>query len=252
MSRFIRTAGQTSGGVDLSTCAINTRCCITTTCAVRASNFCGSGKTLCDNRWDLICCVNGTSSGFTSGCIGSSLKINFPTHSYDEFEFSIAGFCFTCSYGFLFFSNSTCACTTANIGFCACTLITDGSGIPGFNITGRCCQCIQIMGTDCLTCNDAAFKLSLSKTFPDNGINFCYSTNYNTTCTLCVCFQECVGRVCGCCTTLGLSWNCNCACNCRFTSIVICSPSYCLAYTPQFNWSIYGRKNNFTTYSNAG
>lgn len=247
MSRFIRVGGQTdSSGVDLSTCAINTSCSIT------ASNFCGSGKTLCNNRWDLICCVNGTESGLTSGCIGSSLRIDFPTHLYDEFEFSISGFCFSCSYGVLQFSNCCCACTTANIGFCACCSTIDSSGVVGFCAIGRCCQCLRVVGDDLTLCNNAAFKLSLSKTVPDNGINFYYRKDCNSSCNLCYCYQECVGRVCGCCTSLGLSWNCDCACNCRFTSIILCSVGYCIAYTPQFNWSLYGRKNNFTTYSNAG
>jgi hypothetical protein len=250
MSRFVRTAGQAASGVDLSTCTISTTKNITTTCTVSASNYCGSGKTLCDNRWDLVCCFTNISCKCT-GCIGSSLRIELPTHCYSEFDFYMEGLCLTCGALCLYFSNSTCACTCANIGWLGCCLVVDACAILGFNPipSGQCAQGILVTGNSAVNCcNCISFGLILQKRIPDNGINICYCTYQCSACYIC---QECRATVCGTCS-INLAWNCCCACTCRFTSIVLCTPSFSICYSPSLSFRLYGRKDNYTCYATLG
>lgn len=250
MSRFVRLAGQSgTSGVDLSTCEISTTKNITTTCTVSASNYCGSGKTLCDNRWDLVCCFTNI-SGRCTGCIGSTLRIDLPTHCYSEFDFYIEGLCLNCSTLCLYLSNSVCACTSSAVGWNGCCLIIDGASLVlGFNpLSNQCAQGIQVQGSNVTCCNCISFGLTLQKRIPDNGIYVCYCTYQ---CGNCYIQQECRATVCGTCT-INLAWNCDCACTCRFTSIVLCSPSYCMSYSTALNFRLYGRKDNYTCYATLG
>lgn len=112
MSRFIRTAGQTPGIVNLGQCAINTSCSITSTC-----NFCGNAKGLCNTNLDLISSCSITSCS----TIGSSLIYCLPTNCYEEFCLRLYNLSSTCAASNIgcwsvAFGNDCCFCC----GSCLC------------------------------------------------------------------------------------------------------------------------------------
>lgn len=242
MSRFIRRSGESGSGIDLSTCALNTNQPITT-----SSSFCGSGRTLCDTSWDLVCCFYNNAC---IGCFGTSLRIDLPTHCYNQFDFTICGICLTCSGASIYFSNSACACTCCTAGFLGCPLCF-GYLVPiiSFYCAVNCTQGIPALGNGSPCCfSSLGFNLKLTRKSPDNGIDICYCSNpFNSNCFLCQEYRASING-CGC---ANLAWNPRCDCACRFTTVIICAGCG-MSYDQQFNFNIYGRKNNSTCYTTWG
>lgn len=245
MSRFVKRAGEGASSVDLSTCALNTNQPITT-----SSSFCGSGRTLCDTSWDLVCCFYNTAC---SGSFGSSLRIELPTDCYSQFDFTICGVCLSCNFTYIYVSNSTCACTCCGAGFEGCCYqylcnaivpflpyFTNCQGIPAFgDNTFRCSLCPSTLG----------FNLQLTKIASSNGIYLSYCSNSFNPPNGCQIYNQYRASINGSCA-INTAWNRQCASTCRFTAIILCAYNGCnMCYTPEFNFNLYGRKDNNTCYT---
>lgn len=236
MSRFIRKGGESgSSGVDLSTCALSTNQPITT-----SSSFCGSGNTLCNTRWDLVCSFTNNSQG----CIGSSLQIDLPTDRYSEFELVMCNLCSIAGVNTLLMANSGCRCSCAS-SIKYCTLeFTYASSVYGWLV----CDCSSTSFSvpiyppvSCVACcpGKSSFSLYLKKVHQDSGVCFYYCANqFSCTCFRCQLIQGVAsGSSCA-----NIAWNCNCAVTCRFTNVYICN-SCGLSIGSDFSYLIFGLKD---------
>ena len=235
MSRFIRSSSGVSG-VDLSNCAINTSCSITT-----SSCFIGSAKNLCNGRWDVI----STYSPSSSGCFGTSISITVPTHSYDEFNLIVSNFCSVCSYSCILLSNSNCACLFANCTTYCCLCSTFSSNVVGFFIcqnpttSQMCIPVIPASGSSAPGMNSFDFYL---KKVLGNGVCFSYCRNAYECCICHNMYRQGIVDGCSC---ANLAWNADCNCCCRFTNVVICNACG-LCYYSSFCYLLFGLNKSIT------
>ena len=235
MSRFIRSAGsETTGGVDLSSCQINTSESITGSC------FIGSGKTLCDTRWDLICEYK---TGQTLNA-GSVIQYDLPTHCYSEFYMRVSNYYGCCAISYISFGNSSCICCCCGQFCICCQQFTFSSSVTGYvnPCTSATPVCIPVYGCVQTTCNciSSGFELMLKQT-RDGGICYDYNSLVSST-TPCALFSRQRGTVpptSGMCTV----WSSQVPCTSRFTRIVLCS-SCAMTFQSDFCYDLYGLKNS--------
>ena len=246
MSRFIRSSSGVSGGVDLSNCAINTSCSITTSSITTSSCFIGSAKNLCNGRWDVICAYSPCSPGY----FGTSISITVPTHCYDEFNLIVSNFCSVCSNSYILLSNCDCACLSANRTIYCCLSLTYSSNVFGFYICANptvSVMCIPVVpdvpatgSTACPGMN--SFDFYLKKVPYGSGVCFSYCRNAYECCCFHNMYRQGVVDGCSC---ANLAWNANCNCSCRFTNVFICNACG-LCYDSSFCFLLFGLNKSIT------
>ena len=237
MSRYIRTGGSSGSGIDLSTCAINTNQTITT-----SSGFCGSGKCLCNTSFDLICSYKPT----TSGCFGTGIQFDLPTHCHHEFLLRVANICSVCSIGCILLGNSTTRCLSSNCTSYCCLSFNYAANTYSFYECvnpSTSVMCIpaypDVSGTGSPAPGKISFDFYLQKIRQNCGICFSYCNNaYNCCCALHKYRQGAIhGDACAC-----IAWNAACACSCRFTHVYFCNGCGLCYIGNDFCYLLYGLK----------